>query len=478
MAIISANVQYNRGEHLLLDYSSLQEKYSVALDWAKDPYSNAAIGQFIYIANTETIGEGDLAVTYAKGPYVVDAIGEGAVLTPLSKSVAGEQDLSGAVSDLATRVSGVEGKVNVAANSGLDATSALKVKIDSTVEGNILQVSDNGLSVVASQSEYSLVSVDQDTDSPFAGQYNFKKDDEIIGTINIPKDQFLKDASFHATAEEGVAVEAPYLKFVWDLDINEDLDGIQNVTYVPVKDLVDTYTAGNYITITDNVIDVNYDKVALNLTDTLKLAEKWEAIHANTTAIGDANSGLVADVAKNTEDISGVAKALDTAFNGIDARINGISSTVTGHTTQINDLTANLTNVKVKDVDVTTSYGVGLSLDGTNVKVNVDIETLASEVSSRHSVATPVAEDITVADFGTYKNTNVQAVLQAIDQNVSNISQNVTASLTGVVKTISSGNGISVVKNSDDTRTISIKTAANSALKAGDNGLDIFWSEL
>jgi hypothetical protein len=83
-----------------------------------------------------------------------------------------------------------------------------------------------------------------------------------------------------------------------------------------------------------------------------------------------------------------------------------------------------------------------------------------------------------VADFGTYKNSNVQAVLQAIDQNVSNISQNVTASLTGVVKTISSGNGISVVKNSDDTRTISIKTAANSALKAGDNGLDIFWSEL
>lgn len=414
-----------------------------------------------------------MAVTYAKGPYVVDAIGEGAVLTPLSKSVAGEQDLSGAVSDLATRVSGVEGKVNVAANSGLDATSALKVKIDSTVEGNILQVSDNGLSVVASQSEYSLEAVSHAADG-FAAQYEFKKDGQVQTTINIPKDQFLKDASFHATAEDGVTVEAPYLKFVWDLDINEDLDGIQNVTYVPVKDLVDTYTSGDYITITDNVIDVNYVKVALHLTDTLKLAEKWEAIHANTTAIGDANSGLVADVAKNTADIAGVAGALDNAVEGIEARINGISSTVEGHTTQINDLTANLTNVKVKDVDVTTSYGVGLSLDGTNVKVNVDIDTLASEVSSRHSVATPVAEDITVADFGTYKNSNVQAVLQAIDQNVSNISQNVTASLTGVVKTISSGNGISVVKNSDDTRTISIKTAANSALKAGDNGLDIF----
>lgn len=96
MAIISANLQFNRGGHGLLDYSSLQKNYSAALLWAQDVNSNAAVGQFIYLEEAETIGE----VTYAKGPYVVDAIGEGAVLTPLSKSVAGEQDLSGAISDL------------------------------------------------------------------------------------------------------------------------------------------------------------------------------------------------------------------------------------------------------------------------------------------------------------------------------------------------------------------------------------------
>lgn len=112
MAIISANVQYNRGEHLLLDYSSLQVKYSDALAWAQDVNSNAAVGQFIYLEEAETID----GVEYAKGPYVVDAIGEDAVLTPLSKSVAGNTDLSDAIVDLKSDVSELK--------SGLETTDS------------------------------------------------------------------------------------------------------------------------------------------------------------------------------------------------------------------------------------------------------------------------------------------------------------------------------------------------------------------
>ena len=117
------------------------------------------------------------------------------------------------LTEINTAISGLNAKLNVANNSGLDATSALKVKIDSTVVGNILQVSENGLSVVASQSEYSLDAVTIPAEG-YASQYEFKKDGEVITTINIPKDQFLKSATFHATAEEGVSVQAPYLKFV------------------------------------------------------------------------------------------------------------------------------------------------------------------------------------------------------------------------------------------------------------------------
>ena len=77
MAIISANLSFNRGAHELLDFSSLQNKYSEALLWAQDMTKNAAVGQYIYIEADETID----GVLYPKGPYVVDGIGENAAFT-------------------------------------------------------------------------------------------------------------------------------------------------------------------------------------------------------------------------------------------------------------------------------------------------------------------------------------------------------------------------------------------------------------
>ena len=121
MAIISANLQFNRGGHGLLDYSSFQTNYSTALTWAQDVNSNAAVGQFIYLAEAETI-EG---VEYAKGPYVVDAIGEGAVLTPLSKSVAGNPDLASLVSNL-------QGEVGTL-KTGLATTNSSVKTLETTV---------------------------------------------------------------------------------------------------------------------------------------------------------------------------------------------------------------------------------------------------------------------------------------------------------------------------------------------------------
>lgn len=134
MAIISANLQFNRGGHGLLDYSSLQKNYSAALLWAQDVNSNAAVGQFIYLEEAETID----GVEYAKGPYVVDAIGEGAVLTPLSKSVAGNPDLASLVSNL-------QGEVGTL-KSGLATTdssvNALESKVAALPETFVTDVKD------------------------------------------------------------------------------------------------------------------------------------------------------------------------------------------------------------------------------------------------------------------------------------------------------------------------------------------------
>ena len=242
-------------------------------------------------------------------------------------------DFSGDISDLDGRIDTLEyindnivsKRLDVSTDSGLttDTNGALAIKVAPNTENftNGVVIDSTGLKV----STYDLQQVKGN-----ALQYEFIVNGETKTTINIPKDQFLKDVSFHATPETGVSVEAPYLKFVWDLDINGDLEGVQNVTYVPVKDLVDTYTPGNYITITDNVIDVNYDRVALNLTETLKLSEKWKAIRDNTVAIGDANSGLIAAVAENTSDITNLA--------GLKINNNPISTTSTDGKTSIQDV--------------------------------------------------------------------------------------------------------------------------------------------
>ena len=105
MGIISTNAQYVRGGHTLLDFSSLQSNYSSALAWAKDETLNAAVGQFIYISEDQTIKneESGESTFYSSGPYIVTAIGANAVLTKLASSTA-SGDLSSDIQALQTQL--------------------------------------------------------------------------------------------------------------------------------------------------------------------------------------------------------------------------------------------------------------------------------------------------------------------------------------------------------------------------------------
>ena len=108
MAIISANVQYNRGEHKLLDYSSLQKNYSTALSWANNGDSNAAVGQYIYLEEDETITDKNgISTTYKKGPYIVSSIKTDkteASLTRITTTGGSTGDLDSAINDLKNSV--------------------------------------------------------------------------------------------------------------------------------------------------------------------------------------------------------------------------------------------------------------------------------------------------------------------------------------------------------------------------------------
>ena len=378
-------------------------------------------------------------------------------------------DFSGDISSLETKVTAVENKLQVAANSGLDATSALKVKVDTTVAGNILQVSENGLSVVASQSEYSLDAVES-PESGYAAQYQFKKDGQVQTTINIPKDQFLKNASYDADNDE--------LVFVFDTTAGE------STSRVSVKDLVDTYTAGSYITITDNAVSVDYEALKAKLdvdlrssfdiaTITTGVSENAAAIEAINESLNNETSGIKVSITNNSNEIATVKGTVTT-----------LSGTVSDHTTAINTINSTISAFHVRDVDTEATHGIALthtSSAGDNnndtVGISVDIDTLAAAVIAKHEIPTPDASEIKLAAVvgGISADSSVQAVLENLDSRIK-------AAVSGGVTGIAAGSGIAVDASDVNNPSIAVNMSAlvseNSALHVENNKLDIIWTEI
>jgi hypothetical protein len=132
----------------------------------------------------------------------------------------------------------------------------------STEAGNVLVKKNDGLYVDASGAidvpEYAIEKQAAAEDG-YAASYRLKKTvgdaSSYVGdTINIPKDMVLQSATLErANAENvpyiGAAIGDPYIHMVFN-------DASASAIYVPVKDLADTYTAGEGIDIIGNAISV------------------------------------------------------------------------------------------------------------------------------------------------------------------------------------------------------------------------------
>ena len=401
--------------------------------------------------------------------------------------------LDGRIDHLETFETAIDTKLNISDNSalGFDENGGLKVKIaENTNEFvNGIELDSNGALKVAT---YNLVAK-TNTDDGYAAQYEFKVNGITTTTINIPKDQFLKNAEFVAelsvedAATYGLESGKPYLKFIWQLDTDSTTEGVQNVTFVPVKDLVDTYTAGEYITITNNVVDVNYAKLALHLSDNWKIADKWAEINANTAAIGDSSKGLIADIAGVAANLGTLGTTVDTLSTNVAAKFESNATQFQTINTEITGIKATLDDCKVRGVDTTSTHGISLSLvdpntgdednTATHVKVNVDLDTLAAAVIAKHDVPAPIASNIAVANFGPYENSNVQAVLESLSDRITTAAGGGVQSLVATV-----GKGISVNTTDNHNFALAVNTSelvvSGSALTVSDNKIDIVWSEL
>lgn len=390
--------------------------------------------------------------------------------------------LSGRVDDIETDVENLTAKLNVSNVSGLgvDDNNALSVKLvaDSDNFINGLIATENGLAAATYQLKQRVTGVDD----AYAAQYDFTTftpNGSVVTTINIPKDQVLKNAEILSVTEEnlpytGAKVGDKYIKFEFQNNTTPQ--------YLAVQDLVDVYTADEtYIKMSEgNVITLDVAAVTNKIDELLNINATASTVAGHTSILvgSDGKSGLVADVAKNTEDIDDIAKALDTATKGINAQISTINDNIIG-------LAGFQTILKsegiVNRVDNTASYGINLTSDEVGdavvAKINVDIEALASAVIEAADIPAPIAENIAVSAFGaTYtENTNVQAVLESLDSRIK-------AAVSGGVTSVVAGAGINVNATDANNPTVSVKTSdlvvSGSALTVTDNKIDICWSEL
>lgn len=118
--------------------------------------------------------------------------------------------------------------------------------------------------------------------------YTFTQNGKTIGTINLAKDLVVSSGEVKMCTLEGQG-EVKCL----ELTLTSG-----DVVHIPVNELVDVYTAGNYITIgTDNKISVNKDEIVAGLATTESVTEAINKEVARADAAYDAKGA--ADTAKS-----------------------------------------------------------------------------------------------------------------------------------------------------------------------------------
>ena len=246
------------------------------------------------------------------------------------RTVSGEFDtIRELISDVQTSAIGIaEGNGIDITTLGNTTTQVINVKIANGEK--VLSASENGLAAAIS-----LVKLGAAADG-YAASYQLQGiNGATLGdTINIPKDQFLKDAVFIAAAtsedqliDENVNIGDAYIKFTFT--VKSELTDTDRIVYVNVNKLVDTYTAGNGIdTIgSDNVIKVKIDDASESF---LSVDTNGIKLSGVQTAINSAKSELSGAIGGTFNSSNTVKDYIDNKDSGLNTRLTAVEAQVSG----------------------------------------------------------------------------------------------------------------------------------------------------
>lgn len=456
---------YSRNTKAPLESNRLFDTLALAQAYVDNVDQNAYVGLTVSVVSD---GENN-------GLYYVEQIADAEHTSGILKKVG--SDSSEDVKSIATDVDTLKGVVGDS-ESGLVADVAvvksnLDKKADTFTVDKGLSYSENKISVVVNRKEGNLLTVDKDglyvsspditvpeytlttvsaPSSEYASQYEFKKDGVVLNTINIPKDQFLKTASYDSDENK--------LIFVFNTTAGE------TTSEVDVADLVDTYTAGDYITITNSSISVDYESIKNKINNDLVAS-------VSTTLSGISNKvteaeGKITNLENAKSDHENRLAALEGVEHPTKDQVNNLENNFSTLNQSVTNIIADVEKIKVKDVDATVSNGISLKLDTAGkIGVNVDIDTLAAAVIEKHVVSFDSESIKTTSAIGPNESgASVQTVLENLDSRIS-------AAISGGVTSVAAGNGISVDVSDVNNPKVSVNVISGSALKATSEGLDL-----
>lgn len=318
----------------------------------------------------------------------------------------------------------------------------------------------------------------------FAASYQLQKNGVALGaTINVIKDLVVDSGSVKSVTEADVPYEGAV---VGDLYIELVITNGTSL-YIPVNQLVDKYEGSDYITVSGaNVVSLNYDALKTKLDTDFGITTIASDLDAVETTVG----ALKGTVAQNTANISTNSTSivnLQTAVsnitntespNSLAAKIATLETTVgdeeSGLVKDVADAKTALNEIKVKDVDTTSSNGVALQLEEGIVKVNVVPATLASSINS-----TQVKVGVAItggAEIGAD---------QTIAQGMQALSDSIQTAVAGGITSLTSPDETITITDTDTGTSrglavnISKLVSTSSSIKVGDDGkLDMYWTEV
>lgn len=312
----------------------------------------------------------------------------------------------------------------------------------------------------------------------FAASYQLQKNGVALGaTINVIKDLVVDSGSVKSVTEADVPYEGAV---VGDLYIELVITNGTSL-YIPVNQLVDKYEGSDYITVSGaNVVSLNYDALKTKL-DTdfgiTTIASDLDAVETTVGALKRTVAQNTANISTNSTSIANLQTAVSNITNiespnSLAAKIATLETTVgdeeSGLVKDVADAKTALNEIKVKDVDTTSSNGVALQLEEGIVKVNVVPATLASSINS-----TQVKVGVAItggAEIGTD---------QTIAQGMQALSDSIQTAVAGGITSITSPDNTIKVTSEGTSRGLAVDmsklVSTSSSIQVGTDGkLDIF----